>query len=48
MNFSYLRIFKCIRFVSNHYISDINLDVALSFHVFNEFDFIYQLDVLVV
>ena len=48
MNFGYLRILKCIGFVPNHYVSVINLDVAPSFDVFSEFDFISQSDILLV
>ena len=46
MNFGYLRIVKYISFVPSDYVSVINLDVASSFSVFIEFDFICQLDVL--
>ena len=38
MNCNHHRIFKYIRFMSNHYVSVINLDVTSSFSVFNEFD----------
>ena len=38
MNSSHHKIFKCIDFVPSHSVSVINLDVILSFSVFNEFD----------
>ena len=38
INSSQYKIFKCIGFVSRHYVSAINLDVVPSFNVFSEFD----------
>ena len=47
INSSNHRIFKCVNFMStSHYVSAINLDVAPSFNVFNEFDYVFQSDVL--
>ena len=40
MNFSYLKIFKRIGFMLNHYISVVNLDVVSSLNVFSKFNFI--------
>ena len=42
MNSSHHRIFKCIAFISSHYFSVINLDVALLLNDFSEFDFVSQ------
>ena len=46
MKSSHYRIFKCISFMLSHYISAIDLDVASSFNVFSEFDFIPQSNIL--
>ena len=48
MNYSHHIIFKCIGFMPSHYVSVINLDVASSFSIFSEFDFVSQLNVLLV
>ena len=48
MNYSHHEIFKCKSFVPSHYVSDINLDVAPSFNVFSEFDFVSQSNILLV
>ena len=48
MNYSNHGIFKCKSFVPSHYVSDINLDVVPSFSVFSEFDFVSQLNILLV
>ena len=39
MKFSHRRIFKYTGFMSSHYISDINLNVASFFSIFSEFDY---------
>ena len=46
MNSSNHRIFNCMGFMPSHYFSAINLDLASSFNVFNEFDSMFQLNVL--
>ena len=48
MNSSHYRFFKCIGFVSSHYVSVINLDTTTSFSVFSEFDYMSQSGVLLV
>ena len=48
MNYSHHTIFKCIGIVMSHYVSTIDLNVVSSFSVFNEFDYVYQSDVLLV
>ena len=48
MNSSHHRILKCIGCMPSHYISAINLDTASFFSVFSEFNFVSQLDVLLV
>ena len=48
MNSSNYRIFKCIGFVSSHFVGATNLDVAPFSSVFSEFDYVSQLDVLLV
>ena len=42
MNSNHHRIFKCIGLVLNNCVSAINLDVASSFNVFSEFDYVSQ------
>ena len=48
MKSSHHRIFKCTGFMSSHYGSAINLDVASSFNVFSEFDYVPQSNILLV
>ena len=48
MNSSHYGIFKCIGFVSNHYVSVINLNIMSSFSIFNKFDYISRSDILLV
>ena len=48
MNYSHHKIFKCIGFVPSHYVNAINLNVASSFNVFSEFDYMFQSNVLLV
>ena len=42
LNSSHCKFFKCIGFVSSHYISVINLDVTSSFSVFSKFNVVSQ------
>ena len=48
MKSSHHRIFKCTDFIPSHYVNAINLDIAQSFSVFSEVDYVSQSDVLIV
>ena len=48
MNSSHYGIFKYIGFVPNHYVSVINLNIVPFFSIFNKFDCISKLDILLV
>ena len=48
MGSNYYRIFKCLGFVTNHYVSAISLDVMSFFTIFSKFVYISQSDILLI